>query len=65
MKNFESFREYMSKNNDDIADFIKSKADSFAEDKEISSLMTYDNAYTQIAIMKILEEYHNWLISES
>lgn len=61
MKDFNNFREYMKQNGSRIADEIQSKTDSFIDENGIDNIMTADNTYTQIAIMKMLEEYHNWL----
>lgn len=65
MKEFNGFRDYMKTNGDRIASEIQSSADKFIDDNLVNNIMTANNAYTQIAIIKMLEEYHNWLHSES
>lgn len=65
MKNFESFKEYMKKNGSDISNTIQEKTDKYMDDNGIENLIIYSNSYTQIALMEVLEHYHNWLNSES
>ena len=65
MKNFESFKEYMKENGSDISNTIQEKTDKYMDDNGIENLIIYSNSYTQIALMEVLEHYHNWLNSES
>lgn len=65
VKNFDNFREYMSENSSEIANEIQNKVDKYLSENNIENLILYTNAYTQVAIMKMLEEYHNWLNSKS
>lgn len=65
MKDFNDFREYIKINGDNIADEIQLKTDKFIDENQINNIITADKTYTQIAIMKLLEEYHNWLAYKS
>lgn len=65
MKNFESFKEYMKENGSDISNTIQEKTDKYMDDNGIENIIIYSNSYTQIALMEVLEHYHNWLNSES
>lgn len=61
MKNFDDFKEYMKENGSDIAKTIQDKTDRFIDNNNAENLITYSNTYTQIALMEMLEHYHNWL----
>lgn len=63
MKDFNSFREHMAECGSDIASEIQDKVDKYISENDMKNLILYSNTYTQVAIMKMLEEYHNWLNS--
>ena len=63
MKDFEDFKEYMKENGEEIAKVIQKKTDKFIKDNNAENLIIYSNTYTQIALMTMLENYHNWLNS--
>lgn len=65
MKDFNDFRKYMKSNGNRISAEVQSKTEEFISKNQVGDIITVSNAYTQIAIMKMLEEYHNWLNSES
>lgn len=65
MKNFDDFKKYMNENGLEISQIIQEKTDKYMDDNGIENLIIYSNSYTQIALMEVLEHYHNWLNSES
>lgn len=65
MKNFSDFKEYVRKNDSEISKTIQNKTDNFVEKFDAENLISYNNTYTQVAIMTMLEHYHDWLNSKS
>ena len=65
MKNFDDFKKYMNENGLEISQIIQDKTDKYIKDNDVENLIVYSNTYTQIALMEMLEHYHNWLNSES
>ncbi len=63
MKSFDDFRNHMSINALKIKDEIESKTDKYIDENKVDNIMTADKVYAEIAIMTVLEEYHNWLNS--
>lgn len=54
----------MKENGKTIADDIFNKNKEFINNEYVQDSLTASYSYTQIAIMKMLEEYHNWLCKE-
>lgn len=61
MRPFDEFRDYLASDGGKVFEEISVQFESTLDNKQIDNLMTADHAYTQIAIMKILEKYHEWL----
>ena len=61
MKDFEDFRNFIKENGNTIDSEIESIIKPIVDDSK--NLYIESKAYTQIAILKILEKYHQWLNS--
>lgn len=62
-KSFEEFRKYLIENVSNLNEVIDEKVNNYIDENDYKNLLSYTTAYTQMAIMKYLEEYHKWLNS--